>query len=76
MLTIQNLTKSYPSARAAAGNIVALDRVSIHIPKGDFAAVMGTSGSGKSTLLNMIAGLDDQVDWFATLTATGKDKLR
>ena len=24
----------------------------------------------------LIAGLDDQVDWFATLTATGKDKLR
>ena len=24
----------------------------------------------------VIAGLDDQVDWFATLTATGKDKLR
>ena len=24
----------------------------------------------------VIAGLDDQVDWFATLSATGKDKLR
>ena len=24
----------------------------------------------------MIAGLDDQVQWFADLTATGKDKLR
>ena len=24
----------------------------------------------------VIAGLDPQVDWFATLTATGKDKLR
>ena len=24
----------------------------------------------------VIAGLDDQVDWFAMLTATGKDKLR
>ena len=24
----------------------------------------------------VIAGLDDQVDWFANLTATGKDKLR
>ncbi len=59
MLTIQNLTKSYPAARAAAEDIVALDRVSIHVPKGDFVAVMGRSGSGKSTLLNMIAGLDN-----------------
>jgi microcompartment protein CcmL/EutN len=24
----------------------------------------------------VIAGLDDQVEWFANLTATGKDKLR
>ena len=24
----------------------------------------------------MIAGLDDQVQWFAELTATGRDKLR
>ena len=24
----------------------------------------------------VIAGLDDQVEWFAHLTATGKDKLR
>ena len=24
----------------------------------------------------VIAGLDDQVDWFANLSATGKDKLR
>ena len=24
----------------------------------------------------VIAGLDEQVDWFANLTATGKDKLR
>ena len=24
----------------------------------------------------LIAGLDEQVDWFANLTATGKDKLR
>lgn len=59
MLTIRNLTKTYPSERVSAEDIVALDRVSIHVPKGDFAAVMGRSGSGKSTLLNMIAGLDD-----------------
>ena len=75
MLTIQNLTKSYPSARAAAGNIVALDRVSIHIPKGDFAAVMGTSGSGKSTLLNMIAGLDDPDDGQILLDGIDVTKL-
>jgi putative ABC transport system ATP-binding protein len=37
---------------------VALDHLSVQIPAGQFAAVMGPSGSGKSTFLNLIAGLD------------------
>jgi len=35
-----------------------LTNTTLHIPKGDFAAIMGPSGSGKSTLLNLAAGLD------------------
>lgn len=38
--------------------IVALDRISLDIEKGDFLALMGPSGSGKSTLLNLVAGID------------------
>ena len=37
---------------------VALDSVSLAIPSGQAACVMGPSGSGKSTLLNVIGGLD------------------
>ena len=37
---------------------VALESVSLDIPAGQAACVMGPSGSGKSTLLNLIGGLD------------------
>jgi len=38
--------------------IPVLTNTTLHIPRGDFVAIMGPSGSGKSTLLNLSAGLD------------------
>jgi energy-coupling factor transport system ATP-binding protein len=52
MITISNLTFSYPGA-----NQPALRRVSLQIPDGELCVVMGPSGSGKSTLLRCINGL-------------------
>jgi putative ABC transport system ATP-binding protein len=55
VLAATDLTRRYGEADAA---VHALRGVSIAIPEGQFAAVMGPSGSGKSTLMHILAGLD------------------
>lgn len=51
MLQIQNITKTF------AGTL-AVDHVSLDLPKGEIFALLGASGSGKSTLLRMLAGFE------------------
>ncbi len=55
VLAAKDLTRQYGEGDSA---VHALRGVSLAIPKGQFAAVMGPSGSGKSTLMHILAGLD------------------
>ncbi len=55
IIKLADVTKVYPMGKKP---VVALDRVSLEIRRGEFLSIMGPSGSGKSTLLNLLGGLD------------------
>ena len=53
MITVNNLTKVYPS-RVNKEPIVALDSLSFDIEEKEFVSVVGKSGAGKTTFLKLI----------------------
>src|SRR3989304_5153558 len=48
-LRLDNVTKKFD-------RVIAVDHVTLEIPRGTFATLLGPSGCGKTTLLRMIAG--------------------
>jgi sulfonate transport system ATP-binding protein len=54
-ITLRGLTKAFGNNRVLSG-------IDLHIPAGQFVAIVGKSGCGKSTLLRLIVGLDRPTD--------------
>jgi putative ABC transport system ATP-binding protein len=54
MIALDAVTKRFPGKR----DVIALDTVTLSIPRGEMVSIIGPSGSGKSTLLNLVGGLD------------------
>ncbi len=52
-ITFEDVTKVYGE------DVVAVDKMSLDIPDGEFVVFVGPSGCGKSTALRMVAGLED-----------------
>ena len=72
MLQTDSLIQQYKQSDSV---ITAVNRASIKIPKGEFAAIIGTSGSGKSTFLHLCAGLDKPDAGSVTINGTEITKL-
>ena len=53
-IELRDVSKHYPGSPP----VVALDRVSVRIDRGEMVAVVGQSGSGKSTMLHVMGTLD------------------
>jgi len=53
-IELHGVTRAFATER---GRYVAVEEISLVIPRGQFLAVVGPSGCGKSTILGMIAGL-------------------
>ena len=52
-ITFEDVTKVY------GDDVVAVDKMNLDIPDGEFVVFVGPSGCGKSTALRMVAGLED-----------------
>lgn len=72
LIHFHGIAKSYVKAKE---RIVIFDHLDLHIPQGDFIAVMGPSGSGKTTLLNLLGGIDKPDTGEITIGGTRIDRL-
>jgi putative ABC transport system ATP-binding protein len=68
MLKVENVTKKFSSGDT---EVVAVSGVTLSVPDGQFASIIGRSGSGKSTLLSLLGALDKPTA--GSIEVDGKD---
>lgn len=54
MIDLESVSLTYAGR---TGDVLALDATTLHVGRGEFAAVVGPSGCGKSTLMKLVTGL-------------------
>lgn len=71
IVSIENVSKAYPSSAKAGEQILAVDDVTLAIEPGDVFGIIGYSGAGKSTLVRLINALEPATG--GTITVDGTD---
>ena len=66
MIHLKDVTKIYKE-----NNVLALDKVSLDIERGEFVFIVGTSGSGKSTLMKLL--MHEEIATSGSVVVNGKD---
>jgi putative ABC transport system ATP-binding protein len=72
LLRLTSVSKSYPRRE---GTKLALDCVSLEVPRGELIGVFGPSGAGKTTLLRIAAGLLDPDNGVVTCNGERLDRM-
>ncbi|WP_308799182.1 methionine ABC transporter ATP-binding protein [Agromyces silvae] len=81
LVSLANVTKSYPAADRSAPPVVAVDDVTLDIEQGDVYGIIGYSGAGKSTLVRLVNALEPATSGSIVvdgreLTSLGERELR
>ncbi|MBC6496199.1 methionine ABC transporter ATP-binding protein [Microbacterium sp. 4-7] len=81
IVTLTNVSKTYPSHTRDESEVVAVDDVTLSIEKGDVFGIIGYSGAGKSTLVRLINALEPATSGTITvddvdITALKESELR
>ncbi|UJP10559.1 methionine ABC transporter ATP-binding protein [Microbacterium sp. KUDC0406] len=74
IVTLSDVTKTYPPADKNSAVVTAVDDVTLDIEKGDVFGIIGYSGAGKSTLVRLINALEPASS--GSITVDGTDITR
>ena len=72
-IAFRYVTKVFRRANAR-GDLLAVDRLSFEVARGEIVAVLGKTGCGKSTMFNLVAGLIEPST--GTVNVIGHDPFR
>ena len=73
MIELKNIRKVY---KTKAGNVIALDDISLRFPNKGLIFVLGSSGSGKTTLLNILGLLDSPTSGEVIVNNTNINEMK